>query len=66
MTIRYIHNDPDAGPFLESQRPARPARVGAVAKFDLSNPPAEQIYPIGNPSFVFWQCRQAALLAIEA
>ncbi len=66
MTFRYIHNDPDAAPFLESQLAARPARVGAVAKFDLSNPPAEQIYPIGNPSFVFWQCRQAALLAIDA
>lgn len=66
MTIRYVHNDPDAVPFLESQRSARPARVGAVAKFGLSYPPAERIYPIGDPSFVFWQCRQAALLAIEA
>ena len=66
MTIRYLHNDPDAVPFLESQRAARPARIGAVAKFDLSSPPVEQIYPIGDPSFVFWQCRQAALLAIEA
>lgn len=66
MTIRYIHNDPDSVPFLESQRAPRPARVGPVAKFDLSNPPAEQIYPIGDPGFVFWQCRQAALLAIDA
>ncbi len=66
MTIRYIHNDPDTVPFLESRRAARPARVGAVAKFTVSNPPAEQIYPIGDPSFVFWQCRQAALLAVEA
>ncbi|MCZ6890342.1 MAG: hypothetical protein O7H39_17775 [Gammaproteobacteria bacterium] len=66
MTIRYLHNDPDAVPFLESRRSARPARVGAVAKFSLSHPPAEQIYPIGDPGFVFWQCRQAALLAIEA
>jgi len=66
MTIRYLHNDPGAVPFLESRRAARPARVGAVAKFGLSHPPAEQIYPIGDPSFVFWQCRQAALLAIEA
>ena len=66
MTIRYIHNDPEAAPFLESQPAAQPARVGALAKFDLSDPPAEQIYPIGDPSFVFWQCRQAALLAIKA
>lgn len=63
--IWYLHNDPDAVPFLESQRAARPARAGAVAKFDLSNPPPEQIYPIGDPNFVFWQCRQAALLTVE-
>lgn len=66
MTIRYVHNDPGAVPFLESRTTARPARMGALAKFDLFNPPEERVYPPGDPSFVFWQCRQAALLAVEA
>lgn len=66
MTIRYVHNDPAAVPFLQTRRSPRLERTGPFVKFRLPNAPTEQIYAIGDSSFVFWQCRDAALASIDA
>src|SRR5690349_11096609 len=68
MSIRFIPNDPDAGPGApgirtQSSRPNRPAsRAGFT--FDEAAP--EGAYEPGAAEFLFWQCREAALSAVEA
>jgi hypothetical protein len=68
MPINFIPNDPSAassapGLRVQAKRPNRPA---GRAGFTFAARPAEDTYPPGTHGFVFWQCREAALAALEA
>jgi hypothetical protein len=67
MSINFIPNDPSAGttaPALRVQ--AKHAnRPASRATFSFSNTAAENRYAPGTAGFVYWQCREAALAAID-
>mgnify|MGYP001283952724 CR=1 FL=1 len=68
MAIRFIPNDPLAGASapglrVQARRANRPtSRVG----FTFSNTAAEGLYDPGTAPFLYWQCRDAGVLALEA
>ena len=65
MPITFIPNDPKAagGP-PRRQQPARAERATTVAGFTyVAHGPAAP-HPLGNPDFLFWQSREAALTAV--
>lgn len=67
MSINFIPNDPRAGASapgirVQSKRPNRPA---SRSTFTLSNQSPEGIAPPGTPQFLFWQCREAAIAALQ-
>lgn len=67
MTIRFIPNDPFAQADLPARKQnARADPSGSHATFAYSGTYAEDIYDIGSPEFLFWQCRESALAALEA
>ena len=68
MTINFIPNDPLAGPSAPQMRvqDPRPDRPMGRAGFTLVNPAAEGTFQPATPEFLFWQCREAALAAVEA
>ena len=67
MAINFIPNDPladPAAPVLRNQ-PERPDRPAGSAGFSFSGMvPAGTFAPM-TPEFLFWQCREAALAALE-
>ena len=66
MAIRFLPNDPLAGPDappLRRQSPL-PNRPASRAGFTLHDPEPEGLYDPGSPGFLFWQCREAALLTL--
>ena len=67
MPINFIPNDPMAqgGPQMRQQK-ARTNRPASRAGFALAKAPAQKLYPPGTPQFLFWQCREAALMTMEA
>ncbi len=68
MAINFIPNDPRAGataPAIRTQA-KRPNRPASKSGFTLVNPSAEGAFKPGTPSFLFWQCREAALAALHA
>ena len=67
MAINFIPNDPLAPSPLMRQQPPRRNRPANRAGFTFLNPVAEDVYdPTAKPvEFLFWQCREAALLAAE-
>lgn len=67
MAINFIPNDPLSPALPTRQQPSRPNRPANRAGFTFLNPVAEDVYdPTANPvEFLFWQCREAALLAAE-
>jgi hypothetical protein len=64
--ITFIPNDPLAktGP-MNREIKARAKRPAGRADFTFVGPVAEKKYKVGTPEFLFWQCREAVLLAIE-
>jgi fungalysin metallopeptidase (M36) len=67
MAINFIPNDPMAGaaaPLMRSQQP-RPDRPAGRAGFTFTNPAIEGQFAAGTPEFLFWQCREAALAALD-
>jgi hypothetical protein len=66
MPIHFIANDPlslkDLPVRLIEPRPPRP--VGR-AGFHFYGTVEEKAYQVGTPGFLFWQCREAALAALE-
>lgn len=67
MTIRYVHNDPEASLPVESERTPAEDRPPGRAQFALTSPPPDEgIYPDGDERFVFWQSREAAHAAVAA
>ena len=68
MSIQFIPNDPMAGagaPGLGRKTPTKDRPKGR-AGFTLFDPEPEGLHPPGSPEFLFWQCREAALLAVAA
>lgn len=68
MSINFIPNDPTAGstaPALRVQ--AKHAnRPSTRADFTLGNTSTEGVAAPGTARFLFWQCREAALSAVDA
>ncbi len=68
MPINFIPNDPLTQNVLPiRQQPPRPERQVGQARFRYtpSTPYAEDLYAVGTDGFLFWQCREAALAAVE-
>ncbi|HMA43314.1 MAG TPA: hypothetical protein VKO86_04825 [Gemmatimonadales bacterium] len=67
MPINFIPNDPKAsgGPPMRRKTP-RAERASTVAGFTyVPHAPAAPL-PLGDPGFLFWQSREAALAAVAA
>lgn len=66
MAINFIPNDPLAlaSAPMRAVTP-RPDRAAGEAGFTLTAAIAEGRFAPGTPEFLFWQCREAALLAVE-
>src|SRR5215212_7490522 len=67
MPIHFIPNDPLAGTkapkiLTKTQHPNRPS---TRARFVTSNGISPGVFAPGTPEFLFWQCREAALLALD-
>jgi hypothetical protein len=66
MPINFIPNDPLAIASLPiRQKAPRPNRPGNRAGFNFFNAVGEGLFNPGTPEFLFWQCREAALLSME-
>lgn len=66
MPINFIPNDPLAISSLPMRQKApRANRPASRAGFNFVNAAAEGVFSRGTPGFLFWQCREAALLALE-
>ena len=67
MPIHFIPNDPLAQDVLPARvQDPRPDPAPALARFAYAASVPAGVYPIGSPEFLFWQCREAALAALEA
>ena len=68
MAINFIPNDPDAGaaaPAMRRKDPS-PNRPSSSSGFTFSNQSAEGEAAPGTPQFLFWQAREAAIVAVAA
>jgi hypothetical protein len=68
MAINFIPNDPDAGaaaPGMRRKDPS-PNRPSSSSGFTFSNQSAEGEAAPGTPQFLFWQAREAAIVAVAA
>ena len=67
MAINYIPNDPRAGstaPPTREQSP-RANRPSTKSGFTFSNTSPEGVFAPGTSAFLFWQCREAAIAAVQ-
>lgn len=66
MPINFVPNDPLAlaGPPMRTKR-GRRNRPASRAGFTFVNHVSQGLYNPGTPGFLFWQCREAALMALE-
>ena len=68
MPMHFIPNDPMAGagaPPLRRKTPAKERPAGR-AGFTYYDREPEGLHAPGSPEFLFWQCREAALMALVA
>jgi Fungalysin metallopeptidase (M36) len=67
MTINFIPNDPLAGTGAPAMRQisAFANRPSNRAGFIFHSPQPQALHPPGTPGFLFWQCRQAAIVAVK-
>jgi len=66
MSINFIPNDPLAtGDSPMRKQDPRPDRGSGVAGFNLPAGVAEAVYVPDTTDFLFWQCREAVLAAVE-
>jgi hypothetical protein len=67
VTINFMPNDPSAKNSMPMrQQAARANRPAGRAGFNFDPHAAEKVYDFGTTDFLFWQCREAALAAVEA
>jgi hypothetical protein len=65
MSINFIPNDPQAELPMRQVSP-RADRPANRAGFEVQDPVVEDEYEVGTPEFLYWQCREAALAAVES
>jgi len=66
MAINFIPNDPaNLGVLPMRQQRARRNRPATRAGLNYPPAPPQAPYARGTPGFLFWQCREAALLALK-
>jgi hypothetical protein len=68
MPINFIPNDPLAGSKAPPLRRKTPLanRPASRAGFTFHDPEPEKAYATGTSGFLYWQCREAALLSVRA
>jgi len=68
MAINFIPNDPRVVGNLVKMREVEPHpnRSAGQADFNFSGQVPPGLFDPGTPQFLFWQCREAALRAIDA
>jgi Fungalysin metallopeptidase (M36) len=68
MAIHFIPNDPLAGPSAPPMRRKQPRRNRPAGRADLKyhDPEPEGLADPGTATFLFWQCREAALMSLAA
>lgn len=66
MPINFIPNDPRASAPAMREQAKRADRPSSKSGFTFSGSKPEGKYNPGTPQFLFWQCREAALAAMEA
>lgn len=68
MSINYIPNDPRAGSTASTMRVQSPRanRPSTKSGFTFSNTSAQGVFAPGTSEFLFWQCREAAIAALQA
>lgn len=67
MTIKFIPNDPKAVATLPIRSVApRPDRPANRARFEISGAVPEGEFNPGTQEFLYWQCREGVLAAVEA
>jgi hypothetical protein len=67
MSINFIPNDPSALTQVPMRKVAPLADAASNrAGYEVAGAAAEGEYDVGTPEFLYWQCRQAALAALEA
>jgi hypothetical protein len=67
MPIHFIPNDPSAQGSVPRVQNARPDPPEGRARFALPDGfPPEAVYAVGSSEFLHWQCREAALAALDA
>ena len=65
MSINFIPNDPAVNTLSMRQVTPRPNRPATRAGFNFFNTAPEGLFNPGTSQFLFWQTREAALLAVE-
>src|SRR6266550_2433790 len=66
MSINYIPNDPSALASMPMiQKKPRKNRPSGRAGFTFVGAVRQKNYSFATPEFLFWQCREAALAAVE-
>lgn len=65
MPINFIPNDPRAGHPPAAVIEAHAERPGELARYVYLGSVPEDTYPTDSDGFLFWQCREAALRAID-
>ncbi len=66
MAINFIPNDPLTIAALPMrQQTARANRPASRAGFTFSNTAPNRVHAPGTPGFLFWQCREAAIMTVE-
>lgn len=66
MSINFIPNDPLAVQFVPMRTTApRPNRPASKAGFDFFGASPQGLFQPGTPGFLFWQCREAALISVK-
>jgi hypothetical protein len=64
--ITFVPNDPLASTVPRERRQARrPDRASGRAGFSFGIAPPEGPHAVGTQEFLFWQCREAALAALD-
>jgi hypothetical protein len=68
MPINFIPNDPAAGPSAPAMRvqPKRADRPATRSGFTFTGAAPEGTFAPGTSQFLFWQCREGGIAAIEA
>lgn len=67
MSINYIPNDPSAVSSIPMRTVSpRPDRSSSTTHYNVADAVGEGAFDLGTPEFLYWQCREAALAAMEA